>query len=274
MAAGVRPAGAEVEGPPVGGPFDRRSRRRPCCEGAPARHERMAQAAPTRSRYATHHARSPGAAGDLAPEGAVDAAVLRSAVALQHEIAAADLGTAMRRVAERTRALTGASAAHVTMLDGDELVTGATDGPADLRLPDRFRTPRPRSRGWRSAPASPSSASTPRPTSAPTPRSPARSGSAPSPSSRSCTRGATIGLLIVSGREPGTFVSGDVVNLELLSIVLSTAIAHAAERDAQREQRRNSRAPRAHRRDPARHRRGRRRPRGRHDAHRRALDGR
>ena len=145
----------------------------------------------------------------------------------------------MRRVAERTRALTGASAAHVTMLDGDELVTGATDGPADLRLPDRFRTDASLTRmAIRSG----------RPVLCVDTETDERADAALARAIgiRSFVvvpllhGGATIGLLIVSGREPGTFVSGDVVNLELLSIVLSTAIAHAAERDAQREQRRNS----------------------------------
>jgi GAF domain-containing protein len=179
------------------------------------------------------------AAGDLASDGAVDAAVLRSAVALQHEIAAADLGTAMRRVAERTRTLTGASAAHVTMLEGDELVTGATDGPADLRLPDRFRTGA--SLTWHAI-------SSGRPVLCVDTETDERADAALARAIgiRSFVvvpllhGGATIGLLIVSGREPGAFDGGDVVNLELLSIVLSTAIAHAAERDAQREQRRRA----------------------------------
>jgi EAL domain-containing protein len=65
-----------------------------------------------------------------AAHGSVDAAVLRSAVELRHEIAVGDLAldAAMLRIAERTRELTGASAAHVTMLDGSELVTGASTG--------------------------------------------------------------------------------------------------------------------------------------------------
>jgi hypothetical protein len=71
---------------------------------------------------------------------AVDDDVLRSAVALQHEVAAfgPDLAAAMQRIADRTREMTGATAAQVTMVDGDDLVTGATSGPHDLRLPDRF----------------------------------------------------------------------------------------------------------------------------------------
>src|SRR3954462_7099121 len=80
------------------------------------------------------------ATAGVAPGGSVDAAVLRSAVELQNEIAIEDLDldAAMRRIAERTRELTGASAAHVTMLDGAELVTGASAGGEDLRLPPRF----------------------------------------------------------------------------------------------------------------------------------------
>jgi hypothetical protein len=44
----------------------------------------------------------------------------------------------MLRIAKRARELTGASAAHVAMLDGSELVTGASVGDEDLRLARRF----------------------------------------------------------------------------------------------------------------------------------------
>src|SRR6185312_14312344 len=88
----------------------------------------------------THPIQGLPAGAGPAPHGSVDAAVLRSAVELQHEIAVGGLGldAAMLRIAERTRDLTGASAAHVTMLDGSELVTGASAGADDLRLPPRF----------------------------------------------------------------------------------------------------------------------------------------
>jgi len=183
----------------------------------------------------------PTAGAGAAPDGAVDAAVLRSAVALQREIAAdaADLATAMRRIAERTRALTGASAAHVTMLDGDDLVTGATSGPPDLRLPARFSA-----RGTLTLSAIRSG----RPVLCVDTEDDARADAALARTIgiRSFAvvpllhGGATIGLLIVSGRDPGAFGAQDVLNLEVLSIVLSAAIAHAAETEAQEEQRRNS----------------------------------
>ena len=182
-----------------------------------------------------------GLTAGTAPDGAVDAAVLRSAVALQREIAAdgADLATAMRRIAERTRALTGASAAHVTMLDGDDLVTGATSGPPDLRLPARFSA-----RGTLTLSAIRSG----RPVLCVDTEDDARADAALARTIgiRSFAvvpllhGGATIGLLIVSGRDPGAFGAQDVLNLEVLSIVLSAAIAHAAETEAQEEQRRNS----------------------------------
>jgi diguanylate cyclase (GGDEF)-like protein/PAS domain S-box-containing protein len=174
------------------------------------------------------------------PDGAVDAAVLRAAVALQHEIAVsgADLATAMRLIAERTRDLTGASAAHVAMLDGDDLVTGATSGPSDLRLPDRF----PANGTLTLHSIRSGSAVLCRDTEA-DPRADAalarRIGIRSFVVVPLLHGGATIGLLIVSGRAPETFDAGDVVNLELLSIVLSAAVAHAAETAAQREQRRN-----------------------------------
>ena len=182
-----------------------------------------------------------GLTAGTAPDGAVDTAVLRSAVALQREIAAdgADLATAMRRIAERTRALTGASAAHVTMLDGDDLVTGATSGPPDLRLPARFSA-----RGTLTLSAIRSG----RPVLCVDTEDDARADAALARTIgiRSFAvvpllhGGSTIGLLIVSGRDPGAFAAQDVLNLEVLSIVLSAAIAHAAETEAQDEQRRNS----------------------------------
>src|SRR4051794_32861765 len=86
------------------------------------------------------HANGRPSGDGAAPPDWVDAAVLRSAVELQHEVDAdgADLGAAMHRIAERTRELTGASAAHVTKLEGSELITGASVGDEELRLPPRF----------------------------------------------------------------------------------------------------------------------------------------
>jgi diguanylate cyclase (GGDEF)-like protein/PAS domain S-box-containing protein len=158
-------------------------------------------------------------------------AVLRSAVELQHEIAVGDLAldAAMLRIAERTLALTGAAAAHVTMLDGAELVTGASVGPEDLRMPRRFPA-----RGALTLHAIESGESVLCVDTETDPR--ADAALAREIGIRSFVvvpllhAGATIGLVIASGRDPGAFGADDVTNLELLSIVLSAAVANAAER--------------------------------------------
>jgi diguanylate cyclase (GGDEF)-like protein/PAS domain S-box-containing protein len=166
-----------------------------------------------------------------APHGSVDAAVLRSAVELQHEIAVGDLAldAAMLRIAERTRELTGASAAHVTMLEASELVTGASTGAEDLRLPPRFPA-----QGTLTVHAIESGESvlcldteTDERADAALARKIGIRSFAVVPL---LDAGSTIGLLIASGREPGAFGPADVTNLELLSIVLSAAVASAAER--------------------------------------------
>jgi diguanylate cyclase (GGDEF)-like protein/PAS domain S-box-containing protein len=163
--------------------------------------------------------------------------VLRSVVELQHEIASLGLDrqAVMERVATRTRELTGATAAHVSGLVAGELVTYAQSGADDVRIPDRIptedtlcgvavRTGRSvlcvdterdeqantdyaRSVGFRSLLAVPV-----------------------------LQAEETIGLLGVVGRYPSTFVERDVTNLEMLSVVLSAALAHLAHMEAQREQ--------------------------------------
>jgi diguanylate cyclase (GGDEF)-like protein/PAS domain S-box-containing protein len=172
-----------------------------------------------------------------AADGSVAAAVLRSAVDLQHEIVSHDLDrdAVMRRVVEYTRALTGAASVHVAMLCGDELVTEATSTPDDARLPDRF----PASVGLagiavatrrsvlvgdiaRDERASPEMAKRLR--------------------NRSLIAvpllqaGETIGVLFVSDRHPHAFDERDVANVELLSLVLAAALSHAGQLEAQRDQ--------------------------------------
>ena len=163
--------------------------------------------------------------------------VLRSAVELQHEIASLGLDrqAVMDRVVERTRELTGATAAHASTLIGHELVTEARTGPEDVPIPDRlaaqgnllglavrtgrsllcFDTERDaqadavtaRRVGIRSLIAVPL-----------------------------LQAQTTIGLLIVVARQPGTFVERDVTNMEMLSVVLSAALSHLAHVETQREQ--------------------------------------
>jgi len=177
------------------------------------------------------HANGRPTAGGATPHEWVDAAVLRSAVELQHEVAAfgADLGAAVHRIAERTRDLTGASAAHVTMLDGADLVTGASVGDDDLRLPRRFRAA-----GALTLHSIESGASVLCRDTETDPRADAdlarRIGIRSFAVVPLLHAGATIGLLIASGRGPDAFGPQDVTNLELLSIVLSAAVANAAER--------------------------------------------
>jgi diguanylate cyclase (GGDEF)-like protein/PAS domain S-box-containing protein len=167
------------------------------------------------------------------PADWVDAAVLRSAVELQHEIDAdgADLRTAVHRIAERTRELTGASAAHVTMLEGSELVTGASVGDEDLRLPPRFAAG-----GALTLHAIRERESVLCRDTETDERADAdlarRIGIRSFAVAPLLHGGATIGLIIASGRAPDAFGPQDVTNLELLSIVLSAAVANAAERRA------------------------------------------
>jgi diguanylate cyclase (GGDEF)-like protein/PAS domain S-box-containing protein len=167
----------------------------------------------------------------------VDAAVLRAAIAMQHELAAVglDLKAVMQRIADRTRELTGGVAAAVRLLDGDDLVCGATSGAPEIgqphRLPvgnnlaghamrsrrsllcldaetdERVDSALARERNVRSIIAVPL-----------------------------LHGGRSVGLLLLYGREPAAFDERDVTTMELLSVVLSAAMAHAAEFEAKREQ--------------------------------------
>jgi diguanylate cyclase (GGDEF)-like protein/PAS domain S-box-containing protein len=171
------------------------------------------------------------------PGAATDAAVLRAAIAMQHELAAAglDLKAVMQRIADRTRELTGGSAAAVRLLDGDALVTGATSGSPEIAVPERLPvgnniaghamragrsllcldtetdqrvdTELSRRRKVRSIIAAPL-----------------------------LHAGRSVGVLLLYGHEPEAFGERDVTTIELLSVVLSAALAHAAEFEAKRDQ--------------------------------------
>ncbi len=167
----------------------------------------------------------------------VDVSVLRAVVAVQHELGAVglDLKAVMQRIADRTRELTGGTSAAVRLLDGDALVCGATSGAPEIarphRLPigdnlsghamrsgrsllcvdtendERVDSALSRSRGVRSIIAVPL-----------------------------LHGGQAVGLLLLYGDEAGAFGERDVVMMELLSVVLSAAMAHAAEFEAKRDQ--------------------------------------
>jgi diguanylate cyclase (GGDEF)-like protein/PAS domain S-box-containing protein len=167
----------------------------------------------------------------------LDVSVLRAAIAMQHELAAVglDLKAVMQRIADRTRELTAGTSAAVRLLDGDALVCGATSGAPEIRRPhrlplgdnisghamrsgrsllcrdtetdDRVDAALSRSRNVRSIIAVPL-----------------------------LHAGRAVGLLLLYGERPHAFGEADVTLMELLSVVLSAAMAHAAEFEAKRDQ--------------------------------------
>jgi diguanylate cyclase (GGDEF)-like protein/PAS domain S-box-containing protein len=167
----------------------------------------------------------------------LDVSVLRALIAMQHELAAVglDLKAVMQRIADRTRELTAGTSAAVRLLDGDVLVCGATSGAPEIgrphRLPigdnlsghamrsgrsllcldtetdERVDSALSRSRGVRSIIAVPL-----------------------------LHAGAAVGLLLLYSDEAAAFGERDVMMMELLSVVLSAAMAHAAEFEAKRDQ--------------------------------------
>jgi diguanylate cyclase (GGDEF)-like protein/PAS domain S-box-containing protein len=173
-----------------------------------------------------------------APSGStLDVSVLRAVIAMQRELGAVglDLQAVMQRIADRTRELTGGTSAAVRLLDGDALVCGAISGAPAIATPHRLplgnnlsghamRSGRSllcldtendervdsalsRSRGVRSIIAVPL-----------------------------LHAGRAVGLLLLYGDRAGAFGEGDVTMMELLSVVLSGAMAHAAEFEAKRDQ--------------------------------------
>jgi diguanylate cyclase (GGDEF)-like protein/PAS domain S-box-containing protein len=167
----------------------------------------------------------------------LDVSVLRAVIEMQHELAAVglDLKAVMQRIADRTRELTGGTSAAVRLLDGDALVCGAISGPPEIAKPHRLpignnlsghamRSGRSllcrdtetderadaalsRSRGVRSIIATPL-----------------------------LHAGDAVGLLLLYGKEAGVFGERELATMELLSVVLSGAMAHAAEFEAKRDQ--------------------------------------
>jgi diguanylate cyclase (GGDEF)-like protein/PAS domain S-box-containing protein len=167
----------------------------------------------------------------------VDVSVLRTVIALQRELAGVglDLKAVMQRIADRTRELTGGTSAAVRLLDGDALVCGAVSGAPEIqnphRLPlgnnlsghamhsrrsllcldtetdDRVDSELSRKRGVRSIIAVPL-----------------------------LHGGEAVGLLLLYGEQAAAFSERDVTMMELLSVVLSGAMAHAAEFEAKRDQ--------------------------------------
>jgi diguanylate cyclase (GGDEF)-like protein/PAS domain S-box-containing protein len=168
---------------------------------------------------------------------ATDAAVLRAAISIQHELAAAglDLKAVMQRIADRTRELTGGSAAAVRLQEGDYLITGAVSGSPEIGMPERLPVGNNLAghamRSRRSLLCM-DTETDPRVDSALARERNVRSIIA-APlyhASRS------VGVLLLYGHDPAAFGDRDVTTIELLSVVLSAALAHAAEFEAKRDQ--------------------------------------
>jgi len=180
---------------------------------------------------------SPSLMGSADTGAATDAAVLRAAVAMQHELAAAglDLKAVMQRIADRTRELTGGSAAAVRMLEGDDLVIGATSGAPDISLPVRLPVGDNLAghaiRGGRSLLCL-DTQDDPRVDS----ELALRRGVHSIIAAPLLHAGSSVGVLLLYGHERGAFGEHDVTTIELLSVVLSAALANAAEFEAKRDQ--------------------------------------
>jgi diguanylate cyclase (GGDEF)-like protein/PAS domain S-box-containing protein len=167
----------------------------------------------------------------------LDAADLRAALEMRFELAAVghDLKAVMQRIADRTRELTGGTSAAVRLLDDDAMVCGATSGAPEIGQPHRlpltnnFAGHAMRSR--RSLLCLDTETDE-RVDSALSRRRNVRSIIAVP----LLHAGRSVGLLLLYGREPGAFGERDVTMMELLSVVLSAAMAHAAEVEAKRDQ--------------------------------------
>src|SRR5450755_2629487 len=154
----------------------------------------------------------------------LDVSVLRAVIAMQHELAAVglDLKAVMQRIADRTRELTAGTSAAVRLLDGDALVCGATSGAPEIAQPHRLpigdNLAGHAMRSGRSLLCLDTETDE----------------RVDSALSRSRGVRSIIAVpLLHAGEAVG---ERDVMMMELLSVVLSAAMAHAAEFEAKRDQ--------------------------------------
>ena len=176
------------------------------------------------SRAATQHA-------------TLDAADLRAAIEMQFELAAVgdDLKAVMQRIADRTRELTGGTAAAVRLLEGDAMVCGATSGAPEIGQPHRL--PLTNNFAGHAMRSRRSLLCLDTETDERVDNALARRRNVRSIIAVPLLHaGRSVGLLLLYGGEPGAFGERDVTMMELLSVVLSAAMAHAAEVEAKRDQ--------------------------------------
>jgi PAS domain S-box-containing protein len=144
---------------------------------------------------------------------------LGSIIAMQHDVADSrlDLEAVMRLVVERARALTGADGATVELVDGDELVVRAASGGGDSALGRRL-------------PAAPILARAATEAGARVPDDTGRGSQVSVPLYRG---GQAAGLLVATtAAETRRLCERDRQLLELLAMMLSSAVDRAAEREA------------------------------------------
>lgn len=161
---------------------------------------------------------------------------LASIIEIQRDIATADLDVdaIMRRICERTQDLTHADSATILILDDDDLIirsaTGFLEDKVGVRVPIKGTLPGWWHRHGRSAILRDALAD---PRAGPL----ARELEMRSVVAVQLThREETAGQLIVVSREPNFFTEEDLKTLELLSVVLSSVLSHAAAFESKRQQ--------------------------------------
>jgi diguanylate cyclase (GGDEF)-like protein/PAS domain S-box-containing protein len=161
---------------------------------------------------------------------------LGSIVETQRDVAAADLDVdaVMRRICERTQELTHAESSIILILDGGDLVIRAASGFMEEQIGTRVLLEGTLPGWWfqhgQSGITGDAQAD---PRAGPLAR---ELGMRSVVAVQLQHRGVTAGQLIVISREPNSFAEEDLETLELLSVVLSAALSHAAEFDSKRRQ--------------------------------------
>jgi diguanylate cyclase (GGDEF)-like protein/PAS domain S-box-containing protein len=161
---------------------------------------------------------------------------MASIIETQREVAVTDLDVdaVMHAICERTRELTQADSATILILESDELVVRAATGFMEDQIGARVAI-EGSFPGWvhRHDQSAIQIDAQVDPRSGPLAR---QLGMRSTVAVQLRHREKTVGQLIVISREPDFFAQDDLETLELLSVVLSSALSHAAEFESKRQQ--------------------------------------
>jgi diguanylate cyclase (GGDEF)-like protein/PAS domain S-box-containing protein len=161
---------------------------------------------------------------------------MSSIIETQREVAVTDLDVdaVMQAICERTRELTDAESATILILDGDHLLVRAATGFMEEKVGQRI-TIDGTFPGWvyRHDQSAIQVDAQVDPRSGPMAH---ELGMRSTVAVQLRHREKTVGQLIVISRQPGVFAQEDLETLELLSVVLSSALSHAAEFESKRQQ--------------------------------------